>query len=205
MKLLKVTSVAKKGPWKELRHSTSGSWLDGNEQLMVGKQKMYITQDVRKSRTLVVQTGTQGRRHEFDPSQGTKIPYHTAAFLRNHPHQSKSCWQSFQQWQISQWLGLGGWWPKTTTTLRLYSLVTVLDMELCVHFHCAGGGSSVKSLTENLVSINMQPGIRWWAEEGSDTQPPAGSAQPTETQWRRGSREEKEGSNPKLKNFSSYT
>ena len=31
------------------RHSTSGTWLDGNEQLMVGrKQKMYTMQDMKK-------------------------------------------------------------------------------------------------------------------------------------------------------------
>ena len=31
------------------RHTTSESWLDGNEQLMVGgKQKMYTMQDMKK-------------------------------------------------------------------------------------------------------------------------------------------------------------
>ena len=59
------------------RHSTLGSWLDGNEQLMVGgKQKMYTTQDVKKAglpwwfRLCTCKAGDTG----LIPSQGTKIP-----------------------------------------------------------------------------------------------------------------------------------
>ena len=59
------------------RHTTSESWLDGNEQLMVGgKQKMYTMQDMKKVglpwwfRLCTSKPGGTG----LIPSQGNKIP-----------------------------------------------------------------------------------------------------------------------------------